>query len=230
MKRDISLESSSFGRNIKKRSFASRQDLHLARKLWHFSGGGLGLFLYFIFDSFPVKAIGIFCLVFSITFFGLDILRFRNQKFNKVFCKLFRPILRDSEVSSFAGHSYYLLGVGISMIFFQENIAVLSILFLVFADPLSSLVGGLYGKEKFIKNKSIEGCLTCAVVCYSLAFFYMRSLGIDHEYLLAFCLLSALVGTISELVSGFGIDDNLTIPVISGAAMTLLNSYFNIFI
>jgi dolichol kinase len=48
-------------------------------------------------------------------------------------------------------------------------------------------------------------------------------------HLLIFAIVSGVIGSASELVSAFNIDDNLTIPVISGLGMTLLNKYVTVF-
>jgi len=48
-------------------------------------------------------------------------------------------------------------------------------------------------------------------------------------HLLVFSIIAGIIGAASELVSAFNIDDNLTIPVISGLGMTILNNYLTVF-
>jgi dolichol kinase len=205
--------------------FSRKQDLHLARKIWHFATGFLGIILYFKI-GFSLFYVGVTCVALALIFFMLDFIRLRSEVVNKVFCKTTRWILRDSEVNQLAGHSFYALGVGLSLLLFEKDVALLSILFLVFADPLSSLIGGVYGREKFLPNKSIEGSLTCFIVCYALSFFFLKSMGYSGTKMFVFSLIAGVVGSFSELISAFKVDDNLTIPVVSGIGLTLLNNYF----
>ena len=48
-------------------------------------------------------------------------------------------------------------------------------------------------------------------------------------HILIFAIVSGFIGAASELISAFNIDDNLTIPVVSGLGMTLLNYFVKVF-
>jgi dolichol kinase len=41
--------------------------------------------------------------------------------------------------------------------------------------------------------------------------------------------VAGVIGAASELISAFNIDDNLTIPVLSGLGITLLNKWVTVF-
>jgi diacylglycerol kinase (CTP) len=60
--------------------------------------------------------------------------------------------MRQSEKKSLSGMPFYALGVGLTLYFYKPSIALLAITFLVFADPLSSFFGILYGKRKILPN------------------------------------------------------------------------------
>ncbi len=47
--------------------------------------------------------------------------------------------------------------------------------------------------------------------------------------LMGFAIVAGLIGAASELISAFNIDDNLTIPVLSGLGMTLLNHFVTVY-
>lgn len=208
-------------------SLAKRSDLHLLRKLWHIACGLTGLILYTILP-FEFKTWGYFALGISFIGFAIDFLRLRNKKFNILTLKVLGPLMRNSEKDSFSGLPFYALGVGISILFFKKEIALISILFLVVADPLSSLVGVLFGKNKILPNKSLEGTLAGYIASFILVLFFLLSSSEVSINLILFSLLAALIGSMSELMSAFNIDDNLTIPVVSGAGMSFLNLFFNI--
>jgi dolichol kinase len=49
------------------------------------------------------------------------------------------------------------------------------------------------------------------------------------NHILIFAVVAGMIGALSELVSAFNVDDNLTIPVLSGLGMTVLNHFVNVF-
>ena len=115
-----------------------------------------------------------------------------------------------------------------SLFLFPEKLALLSIFFLVFSDPVSSFFGIKYGKDKILKNKSLQGSVAGFCVCYLISLIYCLVHSQAGISILGFSLLAGVIGSLSELLSVY-IDDNLTIPVASGAGLTLLNLFFNVF-
>ncbi len=153
----------------------------------------------------------------------------KYPEFNRLAFRFLGPILRKSEAQSFSGLPFYAIGVAISIYFYQEDIAILSVLFLVIADPMASIIGVTFGKEKILPNKSFQGSLACFLTCYSIVVAYTWELEGSGSALIAFGFFAALSGAIAELFSAFNIDDNLTIPVVGGAGMTIANQLFHIF-
>ena len=138
------------------------------------------------------------------------------------------PFMRESERNGLSGFPFYALGAGLSLYFYSEKIAILSVLFLVFSDPISSFFGVLLGREKILPNKSLQGSLAGFITCYLVTLFYLNAYGENTVQALAFALFAGLVGSLSELLSIF-VDDNLTIPVCSGFGLMILNEVFVIF-
>ncbi|MFI5390793.1 MAG: diacylglycerol/polyprenol kinase family protein, partial [Bacteriovoracales bacterium] len=149
-----------------------RTDVHLLRKLWHIGVGLIGVIFYLISGISPDKlAIILFALAgFAI---GLDILRIKNQKIQRASLLVMGPFIRKSELKSITGLPFYALGVALSLSFYQEKIAVLSILFLIFSDPISSYVGIRFGKDKILPNKSLQGSLAGFIVCLVITLIYI---------------------------------------------------------
>jgi len=212
--------------NIKSSYFAARSDVHIARKIWHMGSGLCGLSLY-LNSSINIRFYAYFLLLLGVVGIFNDLIRIRVAAYNRFAQKLLGPVMRESEINSISGLPFYALGCSLSLFFFSEKVAILSILFLIFSDPISSYVGVLYGKHKLLPNKSLEGSCAGFIVCYMLALFYGLYYGANGFAFLAFALLAGLVGSLSELFS-INIDDNLTIPLISGFGLTLLNSVFHI--
>lgn len=205
-----------------------RSDLHILRKLWHISTGSVGLFFFFHSNqSQNFWATLIF--VIAMGGFAMDFIRNRIPAVNKLVIKLMGPLMRRSEKDGVSGLPFYALGVSLSLFFYSRNIAVVSCMFLVFSDPLSSFFGILYGKDKILPNKSLQGGVAGFFTCYLITLFYAMNTSTLGTHLLVFSIVAGIIGAASELVSAFNIDDNLTIPVISGLGMTVLNNYLTVF-
>ena len=161
--------------------------------------------------------------------FVMDITRARYPLVNHYVIKLMGPLMRRSEKDGMSGFPFYALGVSLALFFYSRNIAILSVMFLVFSDPLSSFFGVLYGKDKIMPNKSLQGAVAGFFTCYLITLFYTMNHATLGNHILVFAVVAGLIGALSELVSAFNVDDNLTIPVLSGLGMTVLNHFVNVF-
>ncbi len=199
-----------------------RSDLHLMRKAWHVSTGTFGLYLYFIFNITPF-AMGMGLMILSLVGFALDLTRLKYASFNQIVLSSAGIFMRECERHKFSGMPFYALGAGLALLLFDEKLALLAITFLVFSDPLSSVVGIIFGKDKILPNKSLQGTMAGFAMCSLLSLGFGFYLGVNDISLLYFSIIAGMIGPISELISAFGIDDNLSIPIFSGAGLTLLN-------
>ncbi len=204
-----------------------RSDLHITRKLWHMATGLIGLTFYYK-SGLTTDFMATVLLIFSGCSFFIEYLRLRNEKINQFLMVLMKPVMRESEKSSVSGMPFYALGVSLSLFFFPERIAILSVLFLIFADPIASFCGILYGRDKILPNKSLQGTIAAFTVCYIVTLVYGLIHASPSMNLLIFAIAGGLIGAISELCSQF-VDDNLCIPVISGLGLFLLNFAVNVF-
>jgi dolichol kinase len=207
--------------------FRMRTDLHLARKLWHMLTGIVGLVAYYRSGA-SAQTVATILLVFSIASFTVEFLRLRNEALNTLLMTFMKPIMRESEKNSVSGMPFYALGVSLSLFFFPTKVAVLSILFLVLADPIASFFGILYGKDKILPNKSLQGTIAAFTVCYIASLVYGLLHAGSSINVLTFALLGGAVGALSELCSQF-VDDNLCIPVLSGLGLTIINYFIPLF-
>ncbi len=209
------------------RTLAKRSDLHLLRKIWHMGVGSTCLYTYYrtgehqVFWAWMVLAI-------ALTGFAFDFARARSSALNDMVLRIMGPFMRSSERNGMTGLPFYALGVSIALHAFQKEVALLAIMFLVFADPISSFFGIVYGKDKIMPNKSLQGAIAGFFTCYLIALFYGMSYGGAGTNLLWFAILGGVVGALSEMMSAFNVDDNLTIPVISGVGLTILNYFFHV--
>lgn len=212
---------------IKKVLF-KRSDIHLLRKAWHIFTGLFGLSVYFL-SSLPAKNVGLGLVVFGFMSLCFDLYRIKFPKINEFVLRFMGPFMREGEKNSISGLPFYALGVGLSLVLFKESIAIISILFLVFADPISSAFGIKFGTQKIYGNKSLEGCVAGFITCFIIVLTYGMNTQLNADInLFAFAIIAAMAACMTELFS-VTVDDNITIPVISGIAMTITNLIIPVF-
>lgn len=204
---------------VSEQKLKTRSDIHLARKLWHFSGVLLIVIIYHnISRDLALQVASLATFVFV----SLDILRQHYENVNHILLKAFQPIMREHERKTLAGTTYLLTGVLLIVFLFPKDIVVLSLLFLALADPLASYVGLLYGKDKLIGNKSLQGSIAAFLTCTITAAVYFYSHNLMLERLLIVSVLSGLIGAAAELLPIGKLDDNFTLPVLSAFMLWLL--------
>jgi dolichol kinase len=192
-----------------------RSDLHLMRKTWHMVMGMVIAFLY-LFSIERGTAVVILSSVL-----GFDILmeaaRLNSPRFNQQIMRFWGPFMRTCEVDRVSGIPYYLAASVIAIGIFPKPVAVMSILFLAIGDPLASLVGILYGSRsvRLPGGKSLIGSAAGVLGCAIVAFVFMKYLGYANRDTLWVALIGGLAGGTAELLP-LDMDDNFTIPVISG--------------
>jgi dolichol kinase len=113
---------------------------------------------------------------------------------------------------------------------FPKPVAVLSILFLAIGDPVASTVGTLYkGRSvKIFHGKSLHGTGAGFIACMVLTWAFLRFTGMQGLDLIRLSLLGGFAGAFAEVLP-LDIDDNFTVPVISGFILWIGMILVNIF-
>lgn len=204
-------------------SFKQRDDIHLARRLWHFCGVMFVFTLYWIVT--PTQAVWL-TLSVSAVMVGFDWARLRNPKLGQFFMWIFGPFLRENERKRYAASTGMAVGVSVIICLFPKSVVLLSLLFLAIADPAAAFIGVRYGKDKLIGNKSLQGTLAAFVTCFVIALGYFFYMDLMMERLFIACLLAGLIGAFSELVPIGKLDDNFVFPVLSALLLTGLYYVF----
>jgi len=213
----------------------SANHLHLPRRLFHMASGTAIVTIGIIF--FPNKREFVAALtILWIVDLGIEALRLGWPWFNRTIEKTMGNIMREGEQRRISGIAYYLLGCLISGIIFPREIANLAILFLAFGDPVASLCGVIFGKRRLpdgweVPEKSWEGSLGCFLVCFlitlNMSFYMPRTVELEIMQRLAFCILGGLGAALGELIP-LRTDDNLALPVVSGAFLWLTAAVLNL--
>ncbi|MFZ9594681.1 MAG: diacylglycerol/polyprenol kinase family protein [Bdellovibrionia bacterium] len=200
-----------------------RSDLHLMRKVWHM---GMGLFIVYLYLLGVPQSTALIILSTSLV---LDLVvenaRIRNPAINEKILRYWSAVMRSHELRQMSTIPHYLAAVILAIGIFPKPVAVLSILYLACGDPIASLFGILYGHlgPRFKNGKSLIGSLAGVLCCTGISLIYLSSLGVTHSVgsWLIVSLLGGLVGGLTEMIP-FDIDDNFTIPVVSGFALWML--------
>ena len=177
----------------------------MLRKLFHFSGIIIPV-IYFLTDRQTA-------LIVTGSIFVVDIVleTLRIKGVMKV--AFIENSMKKEESNRLSGSFFYVLSGLITIIFFEKNIAVSSLFVLSVADPLSSLLGIRFGRVRLF-GKSLEGTMTFFVV----SFLILRML----SFSLPVAAAAAVIASLTELFSSRPIDDNLSIPLVTAVALTLL--------
>ncbi len=155
-------------------------------------------------------------LVFVIPLFlGLlivDLLRHVQPSMRRLFDRLFfGRVLREEEKKGLMGSTYFLFSTILTILFFPEPVAIVSLLILILSDTAAALVGKGIGKTR-VFNKTLEG--SAAFLLTSLVIVWVYP-GLNRLS----ATLAALVATLVELLPS-RLNDNLTIPLVTGAIMS----------
>lgn len=201
----------------------SRQDIHWARKIWHFAGV---MTIACLYHYLPIGWAICLSWLGTAVFVGLDFWRLRSHTVNSGLMLFFKPFMREEERRNLAGTSYLLLGSSLIITFCPPPVTELTLILLAVADPLASLVGLRFGQDKLFGHKSLQGSMAAFFSCMFLAAFYLWQNNLMVERLLFISILCGLIGAIAELVPVFKLDDNFTFPVITASALWFLFSIF----
>ena len=208
----------------------------IPRKVFHSSIGILTLWLYTLGVTINQLFIPLgFCFIGVLV---NDLVRLNNPKLNEKICRLMSFMIRENEYNSYNGTLFYLAGVLIVLYMYPKDISVLSILLLSWADTSASTFGRAFGKytPKISKGKSLAGCLASCITgiitgylwygYFIPAYSYVNQPGeiywneqTNKLSLSVFTLAIGLITSASEALDFAGIDDNFTIPVLSGTGI-----------
>jgi len=134
---------------------------------------------------------------------------------------ILKGILRDKERGQLSGTCFFSLGCTMSLALYPPAVAITSIVWLVVGDMSAALVGVAFGGEACVVKmgregkKSLEGSLAMFAACLlcGMGFWW-------NTRLCDYCVLvGSLVATLVELHEPLALNDNITIPIASGAAL-----------
>ncbi len=138
--------------------------------------------------------------------------RFHHERFNQVLLKVFSTLAKEREVAQITGATYFMIGAALTIVLYAREVAILAIVFSVFGDMASTLVGTKYGRFHVTPEKTLEGGIACFAACMLVGLGLLQT---DLPINLLQVVLGALAASLIEIFSS-PIDDNLTIPIFAG--------------
>jgi dolichol kinase len=145
---------------------------------------------------------------------AVDLIRLRSPRLNELFFTAFRPLVSPREAHAIASSTWYASGMFLTLGLFPRDAAISAILVLSLADPAASWAGRRWGRIPF-RGGSLEGTLVFAAVAFAV-------LAPRHALLVA--AAAAIVAALAERF-GWPLDDNVSVPLAAGAALTLLSRF-----
>jgi dolichol kinase len=185
----------------------------LPRRLWHIFGGlSLAIAGLLVPENIFLPAL----ISATVAFLIIEFIRPRIPQLNRRFLTWFHPLLREKEASTLTGTAYLLAGAVLVFVLYEESIAVMAMTFVAVGDPIAGMAGERWGEPK-TRGKSLVGSGACFLSCL-LAGAILST--ISHVPI-SLVVIGGLTATLIEFLS-LRINDNLTIPLVSGGAMMLL--------
>lgn len=205
--------------------------------------------LFRLFSDEPgvTRYYGTWILTWLVVFlFVVEYLRFNTEWMDKLFRRLFARIMKEQEYSRINSTVPFLLANALVMAWLPLEFAVLTMLFLLFGDPSAAFFGGKFGRWRFPNGKSLVGVVAMILGGFLPAALFMFFHSLYHPYpegiyffnfspgvypagwqLMAIYVvfLGAVLAALAEFFTGnilWGlVDDNLTIPLVSGFGMAI---------
>jgi len=173
----------------------------------------IGLYVWFGRTAGLSVLLGMFVFVFV-----ADTIRLRSSSFNKFIFRYFGRFIRDNEKDRFTGTPWYVLGVLSSAAIYDIPIALYAVAFLAVGDVSATTIGERWGSIKVSGVKSLQG--TIAFFAASVISGAVIARFIYPMPTVAY-IAGAAVAAVVEILP-VKLNDNLTVPVISGGVMWLL--------
>lgn len=147
----------------------------------------------------------------------LEAARFSHEPLNRMLVRLLKPLLKRDEDHKVTAATFMIIASLGCFLFFDKGIAVAALLFLAVGDPTAALVGSR-ARGLRLWGKSPWGTLAMFSVAAALALILWST---DLASPLWALLVGGLVAAVAEILP-LRLDDNATVPLISGGAMALM--------
>lgn len=190
----------------------------LPRRLWHVFGG-LSLPVAGLLAPENIFLPGLISI--TITSLAIELVRLKFPQVNRRFLTYFRALLREGEASTFTSSAYLLIAASIVFILYDKPVAAIALAFVVIGDPVAGMVrerwDGRLRNPRFRRGKSLRGSGACLLACLVTG----SILAAVTHVALWLVAIGAVGATVVEFLP-LPVNDNLTIPLVSGGVMMVI--------
>lgn len=148
----------------------------------------------------------------------VDFLRLHVNGIKEAFILFFGSFLRRHEIRRLSGASYLLLGCFITSLLYSKPIVVAACTYIIVGDTFAAIFGQNIKSPRIFQNKTVLG---------SLSFLLASLLGAYLLHILTGALpfshlvIGAVAASVFESLP-LPLDDNFSVPIITGFVMSLL--------
>ena len=192
----------------------------VSRKLIHLSSLWIPAFIYFVPQNISIT---FFAFILS----GDALLEYGNYKrwrwAGRSFGVLFYRTLRSKELVhdhfEATGSLYVLSAAILCPLMFSQTVATIALTIMLTSDTCAALFGKAFGTRKLYKKKSLEGTSAFFLCTLLVLMLYTPIYPVTYASIIA-----AFLATLCEMFEDkLEIDDNLSVPLVIGIILTLLN-------
>jgi dolichol kinase len=206
---------------------ATRDDLHLGRRLFHVVNGVSTATAYALLFTHE-QVVHIFgtiaCLVYIVDRVRIaypEVVARRAPWVNRL-------LLRAEEQVRESAMIPYAIAVLLTILTVPKPAALLAIYTLAIADPAAAIVGISWGRRRIARNRSLEGSLAFFVATLVIAALVLgESADAPRLTIAGAAFTIALAAAVCELLP-LRIDDNLTIPLFVGFTTWIVCGLFGV--
>jgi len=206
---------------------ATRDDLHLGRRLFHVINGVSTATAYALLFTHQ-QVVHIFgtiaCIVYVIDRVRIaypEVMARRAPWVNRVLVRAEEEVRESAMIP-------YAIAVLLTILSVPKPAALIAIYTLAVADPLAAIVGIRFGKRRIARNRTLEGSLAFFGTTLAIATLVLAESTTAPGFTIAAAAFTIALGAaVCELLP-LRIDDNLTIPLFVGFATWIVCATYGV--
>ena len=191
-------------------------DNEIKRKKFHL----LSLLIPLYYLLWP-ESILLFITLLLICIIAIDIYRlYIKRNIDFPILKLINSTIRPYEQNSLMSATLLVIVSFIIIVFFNRDIAIISISIVSLCDTTAAVYGIKYGKIKLCFNKTLEGSFAFLITSFLLVFLLNHFINSNLDIVIL--MICSLLATVTEAITPTKYD-NLTVPLVASISMYVLN-------
>ena len=148
--------------------------------------------------------------IITIVYVLQEVLRLKGHRMPFITSFTLKMSRQDERTGFIVRPAFFAIGIILTLVLYPTAIAYASVCIGAIGDSIAAIVGGRFGRRRIVRRKTVEGFAAGLAAAALLASLFVPPL---------IALLGAVAAMIMELIDVP--DDNLTMPIVAGALMTL---------